>query len=78
MDYDSLSDEELIKAYQAKVGNTPDYDSMSDEELLAEFAKKQENKQATWGETAASALNDIGDLFSRGTLMAGAGLEELS
>jgi len=51
MDYDSLSDEELIKAYQAKVGNIPDYDSMSDEELLAEFAKTQGNKEASWGDT---------------------------
>ena len=40
MDYNSLSDDELLQLYQEKMGATPDFDSMSDDELLAAYAEK--------------------------------------
>jgi len=70
MDYDKLSDEELLKLYNQKVGGSSpsvDYDSMSDEELLQAYQAKSKPK-ATWGESLQGGLTDLGKTLSLGGL----------
>lgn len=76
MDYDKLSDEELLNLYNQKVsgGSSVDYDSMSDEELLQAYAQKSK-PEATWGETVKGAGSELLNMVGTGLSRAAVGAE---
>lgn len=77
MDYDKLSDEELLNLYNQKVSASKpsvDYDSMSDEELLAAYQAKQK-PEAGWLDVLQGGAAEVGNLIGTGLTQALAGLE---
>jgi len=76
MDYNSLSDDELLQLYQEKMGATPDFDSMSDDELLAAYAEKTK-QPASWLETLQGGAAQLGKNLGLGGLGVAGGIDEL-